>query len=157
MEEHPNCVLIALPNWLKSDNKVHLLLSETLKRDIQDNRFQNLTYKVQTQVLRNANQAVYFDDLEKKHFAHCGFCFGSLPHDYDRKKYLPISNRRVFEAIFSSSFVRDKQDYTPELQKVVFWYAVEFFAQKGGTMGTPFSANQIADFLSGMPIWFWKV
>jgi hypothetical protein len=154
--EQTNCVLVALPSWLQGEHKKDLLLNDKLTKDYQDSSFQNLSFKVQTQILRNANRIVDFAVLKQPMTDHCGFCFGALPHDHDRNKYLPITDRKVFEGIFTRAYNRLINEYTADLQKVVFWYAVEFFMQKGGTMGTPFSANQIADFLQDMPIWFWE-
>lgn len=153
--EQTNCALVALPSWLQGEHKKDLLLNADLTKDYQDSIFQNLSLKEQTQILRNANRIVDFAVLKQPMSDHCGFCFGALPHHYDRTKYLPINDRSVFEAIFTSSYNRLINEYTADLQRIVFWYAVEFFILKGCTRGTPFSTNQIADFLKDMPIWFW--
>lgn len=147
--------LVSLPNWLQVGKK-EIYLFENLESQMGDAELKSQTFGTITNIQRNVKRLADFSVLKDKDAKNCGFCFGALPHNYDRSKYLPINDYKVFDAIFAHYFVRAINEYTDRLQKVVFWYAVEFFIING-TQGTPYSPDQIAGFLKDMPIWFWEV
>jgi hypothetical protein len=157
-------VSIAIPNWLISDKKwannlerKSLVITNDLGRQFYQADAVDMPVSEIELIIAMSDTLVKHDAINPKNNYQCGFCFGALRQDHYRNKYFLISDSKVFEAIFTDAFVRAKQEYTPVLQKIVFWYAVEFFMQKGGTTGTPFSPNQIADFLKDMPIYFWEI